>query len=123
MALCNVRRLVDVVANESAFGKLPLGSRWLAPAVALAVGLALMHGAVMALSIRNAVALNRSIRLLQAEPPNATARLLLVGDATAVSTGARTTDASIASLIVRHHPNVFIVNRAQMSAEFFAIVR
>jgi len=59
----------------------------------------------MALSIRNAVALNRSIGLLQAEPPNATARLLLVSDCTAVGTGVRTADASVASLIARHHPN------------------
>ena len=80
MALCNVRRLVDVVAIESAFGGLPSGSRWLAPAVALAVGLALMHGAVMALRIRNAVALNCSVGLLRAELPNATVRILLVSD-------------------------------------------
>jgi len=112
-----------VVANKLAFGELPLGSRWLAPAVALAVGLALMHGAVMVLSIRNAVALNRSMGLLQAEPPNATARLLLVSDSTAVGTGARTANASVANLIGRHHPNVCIVTRARVSAKFVAIVR
>ena len=82
-----------------------------------------MHGAVMALSIRNAVALNRSIGLLQAEPTDATARLLFVSDSTAVGTGARTADASVASLIARHHLNVCIVNRARVSAKFVDIVR
>ena len=123
VALCSIRRLVGEVAHKSAFGGLPSGSRWLAPAVVLAVGLALIHGAVMALSIRNAVALNRSIGLLQAEPPNATPRLLLVSDSTEVATGARKADASVASLIARHHPNVCIVNRARVSAKFVDIVR
>jgi len=64
-----------------------------------------MHGAAMALSIRNAVALHCSIGLLQGKPPNATARLLLVSDYTAVGIGARTADVSVTSLIARHHPN------------------
>ena len=80
-----------------------------------------MHGAVMTLSIRNAVALNRSVGLLRAEPPNATPRLLLVSGGTAVGTGARTPDASVASLIARHHLNVCIVNRARVGAKFVDI--
>jgi len=101
MALCSIRRLVGVVANKSAFGELPSGSRWLAPAVALAVRLALMHGA----EHPQCSCLALLDGLLQGKPPNATARLLLVSDYTAVSIGARTADVSVTSLIARHHPN------------------
>ena len=82
-----------------------------------------MHGAVMALRIRNAVALNRSIGLLHAEPPNATARLLLVSDSTGGWHQARTADAGVVSSIARHHPNMYIVNRVRVSAKFVDIVR
>ena len=70
MALCRIHRLVGVVANKSAFGELPSGFLWLIPAVALAVGLAPLHGVVRALSIRNAVAWSRSIGPLQSAPVN-----------------------------------------------------
>lgn len=98
-------------------------SRWQAPVLALAGGFALMHGVVMALRIRKAVAMSRSIEPLQAKLPNATVRLLLVGDSTAVGTGASTADTSIAGLIARHHPDVRIVNRARVGAKFADIVR
>ena len=97
---------------------MPAVSSWLVPAAALAGGLALAQGAVMALRIRNAVALSRAIEPLQAEPPNATARLLLVGDSTAIGTGA-----SVAGLIAGQHPDVCIVNRARVGAKFVDIVR
>ena len=88
------------------------GSDWWVPTLALAGGIALMQGAVMALRICKTVALSRSIEPLQAKPLDATARLLLVGDSTAVGTGASAAGASVAGLIAQRHPHVRIVNRA-----------
>ena len=112
-----------MVANKFAFSNAPARFGWRAPALAVASGFALMHGVVMALRMRKAVAFGCSIEPLQAEPPNSTARLLLVRDSTAVGTGASTADASVAGLIARHHPDVHIVNRARVGAKFADIVR
>lgn len=77
----------------------------------------------MALRIRNAIALSRAIAPLQAEPPNATAQLLLVGNRTAVGTGASAVGASVGGLIAQQHPRARIVNRACVGAKFADIVR
>ena len=53
----------------------------------------------------------------------ATAQLLLVGDSTAVGTGASAADASVAGLIARQYPHVRFVNRACVGAKFADIVR
>ena len=82
-----------------------------------------MQGAVMALRIRKAVALSHSIEPLQAEPLDATAQFLLVGDSTAVGTGASAADASVAGLIARQYPHVRIMNRAQVGAKFAEIAK
>ena len=53
----------------------------------------------------------------------ATAQLLLVGDSTAVGTGASAADASVAGLIARQHPHVRIVNQVCVGAKFADTLR
>ncbi len=55
---------------------------------------------------------------LQVSPQDPTRRLLIVGDSTAVGTGASSPQASVAGLIARDHPSWTIVNRARDGARF-----
>lgn len=59
---------------------------------------------------------------LQAAPPNPLRRLLIVGDSTAVGTGASAPARSVAGLIARDHPDWSIANRARDGAMFADIV-
>ena len=54
----------------------------------------------------------------QARPDRPTRRLLILGDSTAVGTGASTGSASVAGLIARDHPDWLIDNRATDGARF-----
>ena len=54
----------------------------------------------------------------QARPDNPTQRLLIMGDSTAVGTGASTPGTSVAGLIAREHPGWQIDNRAVDGARF-----
>ena len=56
-----------MAANKLSMNDVPAGSDWWVPTLALAGGIALMQGAVMALRIRKAVALSHSIEPLQAD--------------------------------------------------------
>ena len=51
-------------------------------------------------------------------PENATRRLLIVGDSTAVGTGATSASSSLAGLIAQQHPRLLIKNRARDGALF-----
>ena len=51
-------------------------------------------------------------------PENATRRLLIVGDSTAVGTGATSASSSLAGLIAQQHPRLLIENRARDGALF-----
>lgn len=73
--------------------------------------------------IKQAVELARQSEPFQASPPNAGASLLLVGDSTAVGTGASSPASSLAGLIAREHPRLKIVNRAADGARYQDIVR
>lgn len=73
--------------------------------------------------IRQSLGLMRESRPLQAFPPGATARLLIVGDSTAVGTGASCAANSLAGLIARRHPHLAIVNRGVDGARFADIAR
>jgi lysophospholipase L1-like esterase len=57
----------------------------------------------------------------EANPPRSAARVLMVGDSTALGTGASSPQASIAGLIAQHHPDVKIVNRARNGARLAEI--
>lgn len=71
--------------------------------------------------IDDAKDLARASEPFQAAPQDATGSLLLVGDSTAVGTGASSPEASVAGLIAREHPRLRIVNRAVDGAKFEAI--
>ena len=99
-------------------------SFWRAAALAMPLTVAMVAlGVMAALRIRKAVELCSQSRPFQAAPAKPTARLLLVGDSTAVGTGASTPEASVAGLIARHHPQTEIVNRAKVGARFADIVQ
>lgn len=73
--------------------------------------------------IKQSMDLARESQPLQASPPGATGRLLIVGDSTAVGTGASSAASSLAGLIARDHPRLIIVNRAADGARFADIAR
>ncbi len=55
---------------------------------------------------------------LQHTPADTTLRLLIVGDSTGVGTGASAPQASLAGLLARDHPRLWIENRARDGATF-----
>lgn len=62
--------------------------------------------------------LARASEPYQQRPADATLRLLVVGDSTAVGTGAATPAASVAGRLGQQHPKLWIENRAQDGATF-----
>lgn len=68
--------------------------------------------------IRQSVEMARQSEPFQVTPAGASARLLVVGDSTAVGTGASAPTASVAGLIARDHPRLTVVNRARDGAKF-----
>ncbi len=60
---------------------------------------------------------------LQVQPPTPVLRLLVVGDSTAVGTGASTPRASLAGLLSARFPGLLIENRAQDGATFADVTR
>ena len=85
---------------------------------ALAVFAVLAATAHAAWRIRQSAELARQSEPFQALPDGATASLLIVGDSTAVGTGASSAGHSVAGLIARDHPHLRIVNRARDGARF-----
>lgn len=73
--------------------------------------------------IRQSAELARQSEPFQASPAGATAGVLIVGDSTAVGTGAASNASSVAGLIARDHPRLRIVNRASDGARFADIAR
>jgi lysophospholipase L1-like esterase len=73
--------------------------------------------------IKQSAELARQSEPYQASPPGATATLLIVGDSTAVGTGASSPASSLAALISRDHPQLKVVNRAKDGARFADIAR
>ena len=68
--------------------------------------------------IEQAAELARQSEPLQQRVAGAALRLLIVGDSTAVGTGATSARTSLAGLIARDHPRLWIENRAQDGAKF-----
>jgi lysophospholipase L1-like esterase len=73
--------------------------------------------------IRQSVELARQSEPFEATPADAAGTLLVVGDSTAVGTGASSPAHSVAGLIARDHPRLKIINRAQDGAKFADIAR
>lgn len=66
--------------------------------------------------------LARQSKALQRSPALSTMRLLIVGDSTAVGTGATTPDGSVAGLVAQAFPQLHIENRARDGAQFGAVL-
>jgi lysophospholipase L1-like esterase len=68
--------------------------------------------------LHTSAALARASEPFQAAPAQPALRLLVVGDSTAVGTGASTPERSLVGLIARAHPDWTIVNRGRDGAKF-----
>ncbi len=90
--------------------------RW--GAIALVVGV----GARTAWRLHDAAELVRQSTPLQRTPAQTSMRLLIVGDSTAVGTGASVPQASVAGLLGQAFPRLQIVNRARDGAKFAAVL-
>lgn len=84
---------------------------------AAAAVLLLMSGCALT-RIKVSSDLARAASPFQASPPVPTHRLLIVGDSTAVGTGASGPASSVAGLIGKSHPDWLIANRARNGARF-----
>ncbi|MEO7885273.1 MAG: GDSL-type esterase/lipase family protein [Polaromonas sp.] len=73
--------------------------------------------------IRQSVELARQSEPFEASPTGAVASLLVVGDSTAVGTGASSPAGSVAGLIGLAHPRLKVTNRAKDGAKFADIAR
>ncbi|WP_411878709.1 GDSL-type esterase/lipase family protein [Polaromonas sp. YR568] len=89
----------------------------------LAAAAVLVTSGCAAWRIRQSVELARQSEPFEATPADASATLLVVGDSTAVGTGASSPAHSVAGLIARDHPRLKIINRAQDGAKFADIAR
>jgi lysophospholipase L1-like esterase len=89
----------------------------------LAAAAVLVTSGCAAWRIRQSVELARQSEPFEASPENAVATLLVVGDSTAVGTGASSPAHSVAGLIARDHPRLTIINRANDGAKFSDIAR
>jgi hypothetical protein len=87
--------------------------------LALAAGAVLLFASGCAVwRAGQSVELARRSEPWQQSPGDATLRLLIVGDSTAVGTGASAARHSLAGLIGQSHPRLLIENRAQDGARF-----
>lgn len=89
----------------------------------LAAAAVLATSGCAAWRIRQSVELARQSEPFEASPAHAVATLLVVGDSTAVGTGASTPADSLAGLIARDHTHLKIINRAEDGAKFADIAR
>ncbi|MBG9387748.1 SGNH/GDSL hydrolase family protein [Caenimonas aquaedulcis] len=100
------------------------GSPPWALALGVAAAVALLGTAGLATwRIRSAQSLARTSEPFQAFPQGASQSLLIVGDSTAVGTGASGPAASVAGLIASAHPGLRLVNRAADGAKYEDFVR
>lgn len=93
----------------------PLASQvvlWSAMAILAGVG------ARAAWQLHESARLVRLSKPLQRSPVQPSLHMLIVGDSTAVGTGATTPDDSVAGLLGRHFPHLHIDNRARDGAKF-----
>ncbi|MGZ8253525.1 MAG: SGNH/GDSL hydrolase family protein [Burkholderiaceae bacterium] len=73
--------------------------------------------------IGHSVELAEQSEPFQQTPNDAQLRLLIVGDSTAVGTGATSGRSSLAGLIARQYPRLLVENRARDGAKFADVVR
>lgn len=82
----------------------------------------LLMGGCAVTRIKVSSELAKAAEPFQASPPQATHRLLIVGDSTAVGTGASGPAGSVAGLIGKAHPDWLIANRARNGAKFAEVL-
>ena len=89
------------------------------------ITMAILAGAVLAATsgcavwrVQRAAELARASEPFQNNPDNPTLRVLIVGDSTAVGTGASSGSESLAGLMARQRPQTLIENRARDGARF-----
>jgi lysophospholipase L1-like esterase len=83
-----------------------------------ALALVLWAGGRTAWRVQQSIGLARQSEPLEHAPEHATVRLLIVGDSTAVGTGASGPEASVAGLLAQAFPHLQIDNRARDGATF-----
>ena len=93
---------------------------WVASAMGLCVLLGTSGCAVWRIS--ESIELARHSRSFQQYPADPALRLLVVGDSTAVGTGANAPAASIAGRLGQAHPKLWVANRAQDGARLADVV-
>jgi lysophospholipase L1-like esterase len=93
------------------------------PALWLALALVSLTAGCAAWKLRESAALVRASTPFQANPATATGSLLVVGDSTAVGTGASAPAHSVAGLAARDQPGLRVVNRAEDGADYAAFAR
>jgi hypothetical protein len=102
--------------STSGLGRLVVPLRPVATRLLLLCGAAALALSGCALwRIGQSAELARQSQALQQRVPNAALRLLIVGDSTAVGTGASSPQASLAGLIAHEQPQWWIENRAQFA--------
>lgn len=89
----------------------------------LAVTVVLGIAGCAAWRIKHAVELARQSEPFEVSPVGASTTLLVVGDSTAIGTGASAPALSVAGLIAQDHPYLKVVNRARDGARFEDIAR
>ncbi len=89
----------------------------------IAAAALLLLAACSASRLREAAALAKASEPLQRSVSNAQARLLIVGDSTAVGTGATSPQTSMAGLLAKAYPRLHIENRARDGATFADVVQ
>lgn len=102
----------------------PPPARPLVPALLIAVAAVLLvTSGCAAWRIGKAGELARQSEPLQHTPPEIRLRLLVVGDSTAVGTGASSPQTSLAGLLAQSYPRLRIDNRARDGATFADVIR
>ena len=89
----------------------------------MAGGVVLFVSGCAAWRIGQSIDLAKRSEPLQQTPKDATLSLLIVGDSTAVGTGATSGKSSLAGLIAQQYPRLLIENRARDGAKFADVVR
>jgi lysophospholipase L1-like esterase len=99
------------------------GWRFLHVLLLMGGGVLLFISGCAAWRIGQSVELAKRSEPLQHTPNDATLSLLIVGDSTAVGTGATSGKSSLAGLIAQQYPRLLIENRASDGAKFADVVR
>lgn len=118
--------MVDTAQRDPVAGTLTVRSRRVRPLTSvllLATGVAMvMLTGCAAWRIGESMDLARRSEPFQQQPDAPARRLLVVGDSTAVGTGASSSSSSLVGLVAKRHPDWYIENRARDGAKFSDVI-